>query len=167
MLDFLGMIKFFDEHKVSFVSVTQDLNTDTAMGRLVLNVLQSFAQFEREIASERIKDKIAAMMRLRANCTSIMTKQRSYGFCLRVLLRHPRRPTQSKRQRKLDIKAKPEGQETVSITPHGILPSRLYTKSSAINFTSARLNIKKKVNPMTDYMMPSSPRIFLIRLKRY
>jgi site-specific DNA recombinase len=59
MLDFLGMIKFFDEYNVSFVSVTQDLNTDTAMGRLVLNVLQSFAQFEREIASERIKDKIA------------------------------------------------------------------------------------------------------------
>ncbi|MCB9964282.1 MAG: recombinase family protein [Rhodospirillales bacterium] len=59
MFDFLGMIKFFDEHNVSFVSVTQDLNTDTAMGRLVLNVLQSFAQFEREIASERIKDKIA------------------------------------------------------------------------------------------------------------
>lgn len=58
MLDFLGMMKFFDEHNVSFVSVTQDLNTDTAMGRLVLNVLQSFAQFEREIASERIKDKI-------------------------------------------------------------------------------------------------------------
>jgi len=58
MFDFLGMIKFFDEHNVSFVSVTQDLNTDTAMGRLVLNVLQSFAQFEREIASERIKDKI-------------------------------------------------------------------------------------------------------------
>lgn len=59
MFDFLGMIKFFDEHNVSFVSITQDLNTDTAMGRLVLNVLQSFAQFEREIASERIKDKIA------------------------------------------------------------------------------------------------------------
>lgn len=59
MLDFLGLIKFFDEYNVSFVSVTQDLNTDTAMGRLVLNVLQSFAQFEREIASERIKDKIA------------------------------------------------------------------------------------------------------------
>jgi site-specific DNA recombinase len=59
MLDFLGMIKFFDEYNVSFVSVTQDLNTDSAMGRLVLNVLQSFAQFEREIASERIKDKIA------------------------------------------------------------------------------------------------------------
>jgi site-specific DNA recombinase len=59
MLDFLGMIKFFDEYNVSFVSVTQDLNTDNAMGRLVLNVLQSFAQFEREIASERIKDKIA------------------------------------------------------------------------------------------------------------
>lgn len=59
MLDFLNMIRFFEEHKVSFVSVTQDLNTDTAMGRLVLNVLQSFAQFEREISSERIRDKIA------------------------------------------------------------------------------------------------------------
>ena len=59
MFDFLSMIKFFDEHNVSFVSVTQDLNTESAMGRLVLNVLQSFAQFEREIASERIKDKIA------------------------------------------------------------------------------------------------------------
>lgn len=59
MFDFLSMIRFFDEHGVSFVSVTQDLNTDTAMGRLVLNVLQSFAQFEREIASERIRDKIA------------------------------------------------------------------------------------------------------------
>lgn len=59
MLDFLSMMQFFDKHNVSFVSVTQDLNTDSAMGRLVLNVLQSFAQFEREIASERIKDKIA------------------------------------------------------------------------------------------------------------
>lgn len=59
MFDFLGMVKFFDEHNVSFVSVTQDMNTETAMGRLVLNVLQSFAQFEREIASERIRDKIA------------------------------------------------------------------------------------------------------------
>ena len=59
MFDFLSMIRFFDEYGVSFVSVTQDLNTDTAMGRLVLNVLQSFAQFEREIASERIRDKIA------------------------------------------------------------------------------------------------------------
>ncbi|MCB9980294.1 MAG: recombinase family protein [Rhodospirillales bacterium] len=59
LFDFLGMVRFFDEHNVSFVSVTQDLNTSSAMGRLVLNILQSFAQFEREIASERIKDKIA------------------------------------------------------------------------------------------------------------
>jgi len=60
MLDFLGMIKFFDEHNVSFVSVTQDFNTDNPMGRLMLNILQSFAQFEREVTSERIRDKIAA-----------------------------------------------------------------------------------------------------------
>lgn len=60
MLDFLGMVKFFDEHSVSFVSVTQDFNTDNPMGRLMLNVLQSFAQFEREVTSERIRDKIAA-----------------------------------------------------------------------------------------------------------
>lgn len=60
MLDFLSMIKFFDEHNVSFVSVTQDFNTDTPMGRLMLNVLQSFAQFEREVTAERIRDKIAA-----------------------------------------------------------------------------------------------------------
>lgn len=60
MLDFLSMIKFFDEHNVSFVSVTQDFNTDNPMGRLMLNILQSFAQFEREVTSERIRDKIAA-----------------------------------------------------------------------------------------------------------
>lgn len=59
LLDFLGIIRFFDDHGVTFVSVTQDLNTATAMGRLVLNILQSFAQFEREIASERTRDKIA------------------------------------------------------------------------------------------------------------
>lgn len=60
MLDFLSMIKFFDERNVSFVSVTQDFNTDNPMGRLMLNILQSFAQFEREVTSERIRDKIAA-----------------------------------------------------------------------------------------------------------
>src|SRR5207253_346749 len=53
----------FDQHNVSFVSVTQQFNTTTSMGRLTLNVLLSFAQFEREVTSERIRDKIAASKR--------------------------------------------------------------------------------------------------------
>ncbi len=60
MFDFLGLIKLFQEYNVSFVSVTQHINTDSAMGRLMLNVLQSFAQFEMEQTGERIRDKIAA-----------------------------------------------------------------------------------------------------------
>ena len=60
MFDFLKMIEFFKQHDVTFVSVTQHISTDSAMGRLMLNVLQSFAQFEMEQTSERIRDKIAA-----------------------------------------------------------------------------------------------------------
>lgn len=63
LLDFTKLMERFDRHKVSFVSVTQQFNTSTSMGRLVLNVLLSFAQFEREIISERTRDKIAAMRR--------------------------------------------------------------------------------------------------------
>jgi DNA invertase Pin-like site-specific DNA recombinase len=58
--DFARMVEVFDRHKVSFVSVTQQFNTTTSMGRLTLNVLLSFAQFEREVTGERIRDKIAA-----------------------------------------------------------------------------------------------------------
>jgi DNA invertase Pin-like site-specific DNA recombinase len=50
----------FDAHGVSFVAVTQQFNTTSSMGRLTLNVLLSFAQFEREVTGERIRDKIAA-----------------------------------------------------------------------------------------------------------
>jgi site-specific DNA recombinase len=57
------MMGIFDKHKVAFVSVTQAFNTASSMGRLVLNVLLSFAQFEREIIGERIRDKIAATRR--------------------------------------------------------------------------------------------------------
>ncbi len=63
LLDFARMMQTFDGHGVSFVSVTQQFNTATSMGRLVLNVLLSFAQFEREIISERTRDKIAATRR--------------------------------------------------------------------------------------------------------
>ncbi len=58
--DFSRLIEIFERHKVSFVSVTQQFNTTTSMGRLMLNVLLSFAQFEREVTGERIRDKIAA-----------------------------------------------------------------------------------------------------------
>ena len=61
--DFARMIELFDRHSVSFVSVTQQFNTTTSMGRLTLNVLLSFAQFEREVTAERIRDKIAASKR--------------------------------------------------------------------------------------------------------
>jgi site-specific DNA recombinase len=54
------LLKFFDQHGVSFVSVTQQFNTTSSMGRLTLNILLSFAQFEREVTGERIRDKIAA-----------------------------------------------------------------------------------------------------------
>lgn len=60
LADFAKIVDVFDAHGASFVSVTQQFNTTTSMGRLTLNVLLSFAQFEREIAGERIRDKIAA-----------------------------------------------------------------------------------------------------------
>jgi site-specific DNA recombinase len=63
LADFAKLVDLFDQHKVSFVSVTQQFNTTTSMGRLTLNVLLSFAQFEREVTSERIRDKIAASKR--------------------------------------------------------------------------------------------------------
>ena len=60
LADFAKLVEVFDEHDVSFVSVTQSFNTTSSMGRLTLNVLLSFAQFEREVTGERIRDKIAA-----------------------------------------------------------------------------------------------------------
>ncbi len=58
--DFAKLVEVFDRNNVSFVSVTQQFNTTTSMGRLTLNILLSFAQFEREVTGERIRDKIAA-----------------------------------------------------------------------------------------------------------
>jgi DNA invertase Pin-like site-specific DNA recombinase len=60
LADFAKIVEVFDRHGVSFVSVTQQFNTTTSMGRLTLNMLLTFAQFEREITGERIRDKIAA-----------------------------------------------------------------------------------------------------------
>jgi site-specific DNA recombinase len=63
LADFAKMVEVFDAHGASFVAVTQQFNTTTSMGRLTLNVLLSFAQFEREVTGERIRDKIAASKR--------------------------------------------------------------------------------------------------------
>ena len=63
LLDFAKMIEIFDAYDVSFVAVSQQINTSNSMGRLMLNVLLSFAQFERELTGERIRDKIAASKR--------------------------------------------------------------------------------------------------------
>jgi site-specific DNA recombinase len=60
LLDFAKLVEVFDQHKVTFVSVTQSFSTTTSMGRLTLNVLLSFAQFEREVIGERIRDKFLA-----------------------------------------------------------------------------------------------------------
>jgi site-specific DNA recombinase len=60
LMDFAKLVEVFDQYSVTFVSVTQSFNTTTSMGRLTLNVLLSFAQFEREVTGERIRDKIAA-----------------------------------------------------------------------------------------------------------
>src|ERR1700761_5446066 len=60
LMDFAKLVELFDRHGVSFVSVTQAFNTTNSMGRLTLNVLLSFAQFEREVIAERVRDKVAA-----------------------------------------------------------------------------------------------------------
>jgi len=63
LLDFARLMDRFDQHSVSFVSVTQQFNTTSSLGRLTLNILLSFAQFEREIISERTRDKMGAARR--------------------------------------------------------------------------------------------------------
>src|SRR3989338_3808279 len=63
LIDFVKLLQFFEESKVTFVSVTQHFNTQTSMGRLTLNILLSFAQFEREMISERTRDKMGAARR--------------------------------------------------------------------------------------------------------
>lgn len=60
LMDFSKIVDIFDKHETSFVSITQQFNTTTSMGRLTLNILLSFAQFEREVTGERIRDKFAA-----------------------------------------------------------------------------------------------------------
>jgi len=60
LMDFSKIVELFDSHETSFVSITQHFNTTSSMGRLTLNILLSFAQFEREVTGERIRDKMLA-----------------------------------------------------------------------------------------------------------
>ena len=68
LLDFMNMADFFEHHGASFVSVTQDINTSTSAGRMMLNILMTFAQYEREVIAERIRDKIAGAKRRGKHC---------------------------------------------------------------------------------------------------
>ena len=82
LMDFCRIMDVFEKHGVSFVSVTQAFNTNTSMGRLMLNVLLSFAQFEREIISERTRDKMAAARRkgeVRGRCADLGLRRRPSG----------------------------------------------------------------------------------------
>ena len=65
LTDFAKLVDVFDAHAISFVSVTQQFNTTTSMGRLTLNILLSFTQFEREVIGERVRDKVAASKGMR------------------------------------------------------------------------------------------------------
>ncbi len=80
LADFAKLVELFDEHNVSFVSVTQQFNTTTSMARLTLNVLLSFAQFEREVTSERIRDKISASKRKGLSMPRLVTPCTAIGF---------------------------------------------------------------------------------------
>jgi DNA invertase Pin-like site-specific DNA recombinase len=74
--DFAKLVEVFDRNGVSFVSVTQQFNTTTSMGRLTLNILLSFAQFEREVTGERIRDKIAASKASAIKASIMVTRTR-------------------------------------------------------------------------------------------
>lgn len=74
LTDFAKMVDIFDKYHCSFVSVTQNFNTADSMGRLTLNMLLSFAQFEREISGERIRDKVAA------------SKKKAFGWAVACLM---------------------------------------------------------------------------------
>ena len=82
LADFAKLVELFDQFGVSFVSITQSFNTTTSMGRLTLNVLLSFAQFEREVIGERVRDKIAASkLRTRLQPKFPANRENNREFC--------------------------------------------------------------------------------------
>ena len=87
LIDFSRIVEVFDKQGVSFVSITQHFNTTTSMGRLTLNILLSFAQFEREVTGERIRDKIAASKRKGMWMGGVVPL--GYSLADRQLILHP------------------------------------------------------------------------------
>ncbi len=88
LLDFSQLLEFFDKNNVVFVSITQHFNTNTSMGRLTLNILLSFAQFEREIISERTRDKLgAARKRGQRECAIRYINAQALEECVEHFLR--------------------------------------------------------------------------------
>ena len=71
LLDFMNLADFFEQHGASFVSVTQEINTSTSAGRMMLNILMTFAQYEREVIAERIRDKIAGAKKRGKHCGGV------------------------------------------------------------------------------------------------
>jgi site-specific DNA recombinase len=71
ILDFMNMAEFFEQHNVSFVSVTQDINTSTSSGRMMLNILMAFSEYERDLITERVLDKIAGAKRRGKFCGGV------------------------------------------------------------------------------------------------
>ncbi|MEM8540420.1 MAG: recombinase family protein [Pseudomonadota bacterium] len=117
LMDFAKIVDVFDKKGISFVSVTQQFNTTSSMGRLTLNVLLSFAQFEREVTAERIKDKIAASKRKACgwvapsrwvtspktkNLSSTKLKQKSFDGCLKNIWNWVLSTNYHKKQTELD-----------------------------------------------------------------
>jgi site-specific DNA recombinase len=153
LLDFARMMEVFDRNRISFVSVTQQFNTTTSLGRLTLNILLSFAQFEREIISERTRDKMSAARRkgkwigghpvlgydidprggrLLVNpqeaeqVRTIFTMYLELGSLLPVLQEAERRDLLTKRWTTADGNVR-GGQRIAKGTLHGILTNALYT----------------------------------------
>ena len=83
MLDFLNLVELFESHSTIFVSVTQSFNTKDAMGRMALNILVTFAQFEREVIGERIRDKVAASRKRGSSGAGRSTRHQSIRPCAR------------------------------------------------------------------------------------
>ena len=69
LMDFAELLTLFEKYDVAFVSVTQDINTSSSSGRMMLNILMTFAQYEREVITERIKDKVSAAKKRRMHCS--------------------------------------------------------------------------------------------------
>ena len=127
LADFAKLVELFDAHNVSFVSVTQSFNTTTSMGRLTLNVLLSFAQFEREVTGERIRDKIAASKKKGIWMGGVVP----YGYRVenRKLLIVPDEAEQVRRmfRRYLDLRSVPALAEALK---HGGFVSRKRTNAT-------------------------------------